>query len=700
MFLGTQGEGDETDGSQGDRIARSQEGGVGRHPSSPPTSPTAPSSSSSALLSSQTPATDALRASLQRFYYDSQWSSPFPQHPSSPLLYLPEAFRKLRWEANSFGVMLSEVEVLSAGLMDDIPLGYYPLKSSDLTRCWLKAEETHRNVLKRQAERHSGAPMEKATDANPSIDAEDAAILETTIDCTFELQRHWPSLTLLLQRPTYTEMSAESPEQRHHSRLRRMVPGGGGMTQDAAQQETNYQLSSPSRPTAGEAEEEGTNGGAGGSAEAQWKTGVHQSFRFARRLDTQFEAFVKELTVKKFGLDGQQLAHRQCALQAWQQVMAVNPVPKRLKLWGRLLRFSTQYGGPPPNGASYFQAIRAMDYTPWRPMLRVYTSLLDTYVRDSPERLRARRAALAILPEECGEKGAINLTPITAAGEWAARRTAGHAADAAAAPGGPAGGLYPVRILPVFPSGYTETAHQVHQRQQQLGGERISPRESETERLGERAQALSHVCLPGAVVSEEVCLRGGPHLLVNGSSLLCAAAEPSASQANKSSTSTTASEVVRDGDTVAYHTLKGNTFEPLYIDDDNTSSYLFSVRNQQQLQAGAGFEAELQQQQAQTGQSYLCGETGLDGSVVCYDRVGVREYFQKAALAAQLPYDEYVVSFSEMSGEAEEELDTDTLSGHPPNRKRSRDPDDGGRNTEEDTHSHVGTVRVKSEGAS
>ncbi|ESL06319.1 hypothetical protein TRSC58_06009 [Trypanosoma rangeli SC58] len=168
-----------------------------------------------------------IRRCQQQYYFEFSWEVPFPRVPASPLLYIPEAFRELLNDASPLGVMQAELDAMSEGVLERIPLAYYLLRPEVVEETRSIAAECEQRVEELQRQATIAGLTERLTwrpeEVNPYLERADAELLDTDIDLNLVLERDKPSLTLL-QRPLYTDMGLVSQEQRHLERLARIVP--------------------------------------------------------------------------------------------------------------------------------------------------------------------------------------------------------------------------------------------------------------------------------------------------------------------------------------------------------------------------------------------------------------------------------------------------------------------------------------------
>ncbi|EPY31566.1 hypothetical protein STCU_03391, partial [Strigomonas culicis] len=122
------------------------------------------------------------------------------------------------------GVTQADLRAMRDGVLERLPLAYYPLRPADLLAARARAEETARQVQHMQAAAHAAGKLHRTMwgpeEVNSALDARDLALLDTDLDSELVERRDLPSL-MALQRPLYTEMGAQLPEERHAARLER-----------------------------------------------------------------------------------------------------------------------------------------------------------------------------------------------------------------------------------------------------------------------------------------------------------------------------------------------------------------------------------------------------------------------------------------------------------------------------------------------
>lgn len=393
-FLGEQGSGEDPrrrDGLHGEDLP-SQEAGAGGTGTPP-------------LLSPDTPLDEAIRRCLEVYYLDQEWNIPFPEHAGAPLLYIPKEVQELRDDPDCLGVMQSEVDMLSHGVMDQIPLGYYPIKVEELQQQLEAAANTQENIRRMQERLMGSGQLPRVTwkpeEVNPGLEKEDLELLDTDIDQRLEAQRETPSLGQLIQRPMYTEASGGTAAQRHVARLARLYPEpvrqylaamaaakGSGERSPLSPFGTSplwaalsQGMASPS-PSPSPAPYRGGPSGWGGDTSGissvdaaaaagdsddpvrqwlaakkrTWSDEVWRTFRVARALEHEFLTFIQFLAEKKLGLDAGDPAHVQLTVELWKAVGEVGQmhqdVGKQACVWGRICQLSYEYEGPTSSSSS------------------------------------------------------------------------------------------------------------------------------------------------------------------------------------------------------------------------------------------------------------------------------------------------------------------------------------------------------------
>lgn len=542
----------------------------------------------------------AVRRCQQRYYFEVQWQVPFPQQSAAPLLYYPAAYKDLLNNPAAVGVMQAELDGMAEGVLPQIPLAYYPLRPGCVHEARAAAKETERRTEELQRQARAAGQLERLTwrpeDVNPDLHPADIKLLDTDLDSSLVLQRDLPSLTLL-QRPLYTDTGLVPAEERHTARLARIVPQelrNVSQTQGAAMLPGSpMSPGSPQGPGAASAFEQ--------TDEKSWMYGVRRSFQRVRALDEQYAKFLGDLAHGKLGLDRDAVAHRAITRKLWSLLLEDTTNAQQRDAWHALCRFSCNYGDKPPSDAVRelmvtLTGLRLPQFsTAWQPLFSQYADALDKYVIALPGGMVERKEHLHFSGRELDSFHTGSFQPELTADKLVVRQGTNLGENHMPLP------IYPVEVIPVFPSGFEEAARRG-----------VTPANSECgalDFLAESAEDLHHVVLPGAVVT--AAHQAGPHVLIGGSNLLVADADVQKA-------------AIQDGDTVSYHTTRENTFESIYSDNTNTASYILRV---------CEHSHDLAQQSNGGGPSpaNLKGAVSLDGRCITYDRVGWQDVYGKAA---------------------------------------------------------------------
>lgn len=567
------------------------------------------------LLTSKTTPSAAIRRCHQRYYFDFAWSVAFPEQPPAPLLYYPDTYKNLLHDPAAIGVMQAELDAMSDGVLERIPLAYYPLQPGVLEEARAVALETERHVEEMQAKAKATGQLERLTwnaeDVNPHLDRADADLLDTDIDSSLVLQRDLPSLTLL-QRPLYTDMGLVPQEQRHAARLARIVPEDlRSLSQAAGLPGSPMLPGSPQGPGGAVATFETPEGAL--TKQREWVQEVQRSFKQARTLDQQYDHFVKGLVHGKLGLDRANPDHVQLARQLWRRLFRHTKSSQQREVWNLLCQFSSTYGEKP-----HAEAVRELmsglteKQSPefikeWRPLIREYANCVERYVASLKGGVAERKDQLHFSGAELDPLNTGSFQPELVVERLMRRYGTELGENHAALP------IYPLDVIPVFPTGFQEAAR--------IGVTAQRSNAGELDFLAESADTLHHIVLPA--VSLGVGQPDAPHVLVNGTNLLVA---------DKQSTV----QDVTDGATVSYQASKENTFQPLLLDEDNTSSYI--VR----LHRVTGFGGDDGDDLVTAGN----GAANHEGKYATYDRIGMQDLFTKASNMATPPFHRYVVMYS------------------------------------------------------
>ncbi|KAG8341227.1 hypothetical protein ERJ75_001434100 [Trypanosoma vivax] len=560
------------------------------------------------------PAGKCIRCCKERYHFELSWQVPFPQIPAVPLLYLPQVATELLSDPSPLGVMQSELDAMSVGVLDRIPLAYHLLLPDMVSEARQLSMEHEKHVEEVQQQNARMGLPEKLTwrpvELNPSLDPADADLLDTDIDLNLVLERDKPSLTLL-QRPLYTDMGLVPHEQRHLERLARIVP-------DTLRHQMSISLSQDSQRPSGTPEllEGLTFSSSQGdenlqtsvndlqpSARAlqQWKDDVFKSFRVARAIDTHYDELLRALARGKLGLDETNPAAMQLARRIWRLLLDGTKVEQQRDMWRQLCLFSSNYNGREELAEHLQNAVATLQLpnpTAWADAIHDYIKLLEAHISSAVGGVEGRRKQLQISEKELEPSSQCGFEPQILLGSTLRQTGREFGPSRQLMP------IYPVEVMPLYPAGFSG----VREKNADAAATR-----REAPNLGEMEVLLHHVVLPGAVVSD-VSKSTGPHILVNNSNLLVA---DSGSESKLS-----------DGLTVGYEALRENTFEALGSDTENTSSYLLQVS---QAECDSG--------------SRPSGFANADGRYVVYRRLGVRDLFIKAPNAETPPYGHYVVVF-------------------------------------------------------
>ncbi|KAG5497309.1 hypothetical protein JIQ42_03795 [Leishmania sp. Namibia] len=535
---------------------------------------------------------DVLRACRNAFYYHTSWSVPYPEVPAAPLLYYPEEYRRMIESTMPLGIMQSELDAMQTGLLDSIPLAYYPLAPNALD----EARQALRRaaVLKRRAaaaaEADDATSSSSASAANAPdrarplhgrLDPGDEDIVRIVVDANEIELRNLPSLTHV-QRPLYTDIGLVPQEERHAARVARTQPTET-KPRDAAL--TTEELV------------------------RQWRLDVQASFAEASQLDSGFARFIGEIAHAKLGLDRHNASHLRLTRALWALLYKGTTKRQQRKVWYAVCHFSSVFSGVPDTSEAAVaqllhdtEALGLPQYlTNWRPLLAEYTRAVSDYVAALAGGVDQRRENLKFHDRELDQLYMGNVyTNIELEGKLS-RTSADRVKHA----------IYPVEVVPVFPSGYRQAAS--------LGAAAMRLHDSEElDFLAERDASLHHVVLPDAVLPKSATAR--PNMLVGGCNLLIA------DDGDFSN--------VQSGAALRYSVSTENTYQTLRQDPMNTASYLFRVG-----QVAADAVASL--------------GANDDGRYVMYDRVGHRDVYQKTNNTDTNTLSRYVVMFTDPPAAAE-----------------------------------------------
>ncbi|GET90397.1 hypothetical protein, conserved [Leishmania tarentolae] len=539
-----------------------------------------------ALLSQQASFGDVLRACRNAFYYHTSWSVPYPEVPAAPMLYYPDEYKRMIESTMPLGIMQSELDAMQAGLLDSIPLAYYPLAPNALDEA--RQALRHAALLKRRAaaaaEVDDAASSSSTSAANASdrvrlphgrLDPGDAEIARIVVDANEIQIRNLPSLTHV-QRPLYTDIGLVPQEERHAARVARTQPDEAKAHDAALTTEEMVR---------------------------QWRMDVQSSFVQASQIDSGFERFIGEVAHGKLGLDRDSASHMRLTRALWALLFQDTTKRQQRKVWYMICHFSSTFSDAP--AASETAAMQLLRETEalglplyssrWRPLLLEYTQAVSDYVAALAGGAEQRRENLQFHDKELDQLYTGNVyTNIELDGKLV-RTSADRLKNT----------IYPVEVMPVYPSGYQKVAS--------MGSAVMHLRDSEElDFLAEGDASLHHVILPDAVLPKAAASR--PNMLVGGCNLLVA---DDGDFAN-----------VQPGATLRYNVSEENTYQSLREDPMNTASYLLRVG------------------QVATDVATALG-TNHDGRYVMYDRVGHRDVYQKTNNTDTNTLSRYVVMLTD-----------------------------------------------------
>ncbi|KPI83071.1 hypothetical protein ABL78_7905 [Leptomonas seymouri] len=544
------------------------------------------SRSGSGILNRNSSFGDALRMCHNAFYYHTSWSVPYPEVPESPMLYYPDEYCRLVESPAPLGVMQSELDAMQMGVLDSIPLAYYPLNPTAIEEVRLAMQSS---LLKRKrAEAAAAADGAEATSTSAATQNElrgrlapgDAEIASIIVDPNEIQIRNLPSLTHV-QRPLYTDIGLVPQEDRHAARVARTQP----------------KESKPSTAAVATAD-----------ILRQWRLGVQGSFQEASRVDDGFARFIAEVAQTKLGLDRTNPQHLRLTRALWNRLFQDTTREQQQKVWYALCRFSSTFDDTRSLEAAVAQmrldreSLKLPQYsTCWLPLLREYVGAVSDYAASLAGGVEQRRENLQFHDKELDELYSGNVyTNIELDGKLV--RTSADRQKSA---------IYPVEVMPVYPSGYQRAAGK--------GPSVLQLQDTEElDFLAERDASLHHVILPDAVLPKSAVRR--PHMLVGDSNLLVAEESDFGS--------------VQPGSTLRYSVSEENAYQPLQKDAFNTTSYLLRV--------------EQEQVPAEAARSF---GTNDDGRYTTYDRVGHRDVYQKTHNTDSITLSRYVVMFADTSAQ-------------------------------------------------
>lgn len=538
------------------------------------------------LLSQHASFGDVLRACRNAFYYHTSWSVPYPEVPATPMLYYPDEYKRMIESTMPLGIMQSELDAMQTGLLDSIPLAYYPLvpNALDEARQALRRAALLKRRAAAAAEADDAASSSSTSAANASdrarpphgrLDPGDAEISRIVVDANEIQIRNLPSLTHV-QRPLYTDIGLVPQEERHAARVARTQPTEARPHDAALTTEEMVR---------------------------QWRIDVQSSFVQASQIDSDFARFIGEVAHAKLGLDRNSASHMRLTRALWSLLFQDTTKRQQRKVWYIICHFSSTFSdAPAASEAAVAQLLRETEalglpqyLTSWRPLLIEYTRAVDDYAAELAGGAEQRRENLQFHDRELDQLYTGNVyTNIELDGKLV-RTSADRLKNT----------IYPVEVVPVYPSGYEQAAS--------MGAAALRLHDSEElDFLAERDASLHHVILPDAVLPKAAASR--PNMLVGGCNLLVA---DDGDFAN-----------VQLGGTLRYSVPAENTYQSLRQDPMNTASYLLRV-GQVATDAASSLGAN------------------HDGRYVMYDRIGHRDVYQKTNNTDANALSRYVVMFAD-----------------------------------------------------
>ncbi|KAG5490441.1 hypothetical protein JKF63_00561 [Porcisia hertigi] len=465
------------------------------------------------LLSQHASFGDALRACRNAFYYHTSWSVPYPEVPATPMLYYLDEYKHMIESTMPVGIMQSELDAMKVGLLESIPLAYYPLEPNALDDATSSSSMSAAHA------------SDRARSPRNRLDAGDAEIARIVVDSNEIQIRNLPSLTHV-QRPLYTDIGLVPQEERHAARVARAQPMGGSKPSDAAL--TTAEMV------------------------RQWRLDVQASFVQASQIDSGFARFIEEIAHAKLGLDRNSVSHLRLTRALWSLLYQGTTKRQQRKVWYTICHFSSTYSDiPSTSEAAVSQLLRDTEalglpqyLTNWRPLLTEYTQTVGEYVAALAGGVEQRRENLQFHDKELDQLYTGNVcTNIELDGKLA-RTSADRAKNT----------IYPVEVVPVYPSEYHQAVS--------LGATVTRLHDTEDlDFLAERDASLHHVILPDAVLPKVAA--GRPNMLVGGCNLLVT------DEGDFSN--------VQVGATLRYSVSAENTYQTLRQDPMSTASYLLRM---------------------------------------------------------------------------------------------------------------------------
>lgn len=489
---------------------------------------------------------DYLRECRNRYYHEHLWEMPFPQVPTAAMLLVPSVVQEA-FDVD-IGVMGSEVDAMSFGVLDNIPLVHAPLGRGEIRKTQEIVRSTHERFEQCQLDWIAKGNMPKlvwtAMERNPELDQKDFDLVDTDIDAGPLEKRSMPSLSLL-KRPLYTEIGLSAPDALHQQRLSRLIPSqllqrvatlNGGqpsqlferLSQAIMHSDSDGAMGTPSHSLLGSTD-----------ADEKWSQGVVSSFRQAVRFENHVTELAGQIAKTKLGLAGHpdQSVASDIAQGLWQQLFEQTSSYQQQCIWSGvcgLVSRVVSVGAMSPHAAisetrEGFDALRTLISAVFRGHVEKRKSALlarwMTWTRRFEEGLLIALESNGDLCKsslQITEKEKINSTdpsmsifsPDFRLNEQIQRKS-GRLVDPvdkrSRLP------IFPLEVYPVFPSGY-ETV------MEQLKRDKLAPREARSDvPLASRTQSLTQVVVQGvrdALPEPQACYE--PHMLIGSTNLLVA----------------------------------------------------------------------------------------------------------------------------------------------------------------------------------
>lgn len=523
-----------------------------------------------------------LNACSQRMYHDFSWSISMPRVPASPMLFRPELLKEVFTAGTS--VMNSEVDAMKLGILDAIPLIYYPAAPSEIRHAF------------------DVAASSLTAAGCPPLDDKDRALLDTDIDLDLLEKRALPSLTLL-KRPLYTEIGLTSVEERHQERLARLIPPHllslVGNTQEGLALQRSMSVNGTFFGGNGASQSPLTPGTTLDPVAQRQSKSVNQSFKFAKSVDVTFNQLMASIRVEKLGLGGalSELESSQLTRQFWDALFLNTSGAQQRRVWVAVCRYVRHVLGAagdadtPVDLMSVISSARLHNeqtfWVQWVTQFQRALAEVDVARSKAQLSMDALDYTIPVDREQNVFKAGISVpNPLN--------RTSSRIID-------PADNrsrltTFPVSVRPVLPSGYTDIVDLILR-----GEDAYSPLVQGA--LASRSENLSQLIVQGVREAlprrthQQACAE--PHILVNGSLLIA------------DDISTSGTPVVSPDMTVSSHTNGNLVFEEYLSTDADTSALLME----------------------------------LHPKVCLYDRITSRKEFRRNAAAVAPICEQYVICF-------------------------------------------------------